>query len=70
MYCYFSVHFNDVSENIKIEVIIKLKNQIATHHAVFTCNKFPSVTVRSDGVISVEYRPTNFNLYLQILDRR
>ena len=32
--------------------------------------QIPSATVRSDVMISVEYRHTNFNSYLQILDRQ
>ena len=32
IYYYFSVHFNEISENKKIKIIIKLKNQNGTHH--------------------------------------
>ena len=39
MYCYFAVHFNDISER-KIKIIIKLTTQNATHPAVFAYNKF------------------------------
>jgi hypothetical protein len=40
MYCYSSVHFNEISENRKTKIITKIKNQNGTHHAVFVYNKF------------------------------
>ena len=40
MYCYFSVNFNDISENKKIRLLLNLRNQNGTHHAMFAYNKF------------------------------
>ena len=63
---YIYVHFNDISESRKLRSLLNFKKSKWYTPCRLRLPQIPSVTVRSDEIISVEYRHTNFNSYIHI----